>query len=98
MNLDKDFFIWCYQKDIPFDTARAIASFIAGQCDSKTKELQSWKADAIERIAELEKENAFLRKENAKVGELEKKYEALRKAIEVVESEDKYGLLRAHLK
>lgn len=98
MNLDKDFFIWCYRSGIPFETAKAVADFIEEECDSKTKELQSWKADAIERIAELEKENAFLRKENAKVGELEKKYEALRKAIEVVESEDKYGLLRAHLK
>lgn len=74
MNQDqKDFLLWCYQEGIAFDAAVKAASFIDAQSSAKLKELESWKADAIERIAELERENTKLRKENKKYErELEK--------------------------
>lgn len=63
MNRDqKDFLLWCYQEGIAFDAAVKAASFIDAQSSSKIKELKNWKADAIERIAELELENTELRK------------------------------------
>lgn len=74
MNQDqKDFLLWCYQEGIAFDVAVKAASVIDAQSSAKLKELENWKADAIERIAELERENTKLRKENKKYErELEK--------------------------
>lgn len=65
MNLYKDFFLWCYQKGIPFETAKSVFNFVDEQCSSKLNDLNAWKADAMERIADLEKENLALRKELA---------------------------------
>lgn len=63
MNRDqKDFLLWCYQEGIAFDVAVKAASVIDAQSSAKLKELENWKADAIERLDELERENTELRK------------------------------------